>query len=181
MLVGRIHGAQDVELHLVAAQRFPAAHHLLEGAVAAAVDAVGVVDLLRPVHAQADQEAVRLEKPAPVIVQQHAVGLEGVLDFLVRPNVLLHELHGTFEEVQPHERGLAALPRHGDRGRRVRLQELANVVLQRPLRHAALGVGIERFLGQEETVRAVQVARTAAGLCQQMEARRSMLKRRDGG
>ena len=40
------------------------------------------MDLLRPIHAQAHQEVVLLEKGAPLVVQQHAVGLKGVLDLL---------------------------------------------------------------------------------------------------
>ena len=60
--VGRVDGAQDVDVHTVVVQAPPAAHHVVERALAALVDAVGVVQRLRAVDAQADQDLVLLEE-----------------------------------------------------------------------------------------------------------------------
>ena len=173
-LVGGVDRAQDVEFDAVLSQVPPALHHPVEGALPAAVDPVGVVDLARAVDAQADQEVVLLEEGAPVVVEQDAVGLEGVLHGLAGPAVLLDELDGAPEELELHQRRLAALPRHGDLGRAVRLEQLADVGLERGLGHPALVVRIQRFLGQEEAIRAIDVAGGPARLRQQVEARRSI-------
>ncbi len=172
LLVGGVDGAQDVEVDLVLAQEAPAAHHQVEGALAAAVDAVGVVQLARAVDAQADQEVVLLEEHAPVVVEQQAVGLEGVLHRLAGLAVLVDQLDRAAEELELHQRRLAALPGHRDLRRAVRLEQLADVGLERGLGHAVLVVRVQRFLGQEEAVGAVDVAGRAARLGQQVEARR---------
>ena len=83
--VGAVHAGQRVERHADAAAAVCAAgHHLVEGRRAALVDAVMVVDFARAVDAEADQEAVLLEEFGPFLVEQHAVGLQVVLDPLVR-------------------------------------------------------------------------------------------------
>ena len=180
VLVGGVDRAQDVEVDLVLAQVPPAAHHQVEGALAAAVDAVGVVQLARAVDAQADQEVVLLEERAPVVVEQQAVGLEGVLHGLAGPAVLLDQFDGAPEEVELHQRRLAALPGDGDLRRAVRLQQLADVGLERGLGHAVLVVRVQRFLGQEEAVGAIDVAGRPARLRQQVEARRAVRGQRRG-
>jgi hypothetical protein len=66
--------------------------------------------------------------------------------------------HGAPVEVQPHQRWLAALPGDVDAVRLVRLDELADVLLQHRLAHAELAAGVEDLFVQEEAVGAVQVA-----------------------
>ena len=171
MLVGGIDGTQDVEIDLVTAQRLPALHHQIEGALAATVQPVGVVQLARAVHTQADQKVVLLEEAAPVVIQQKAVGLEGVFDRLAGLAVLLDQLDRMLKKFKFHQRRLAALPGHRDVGHAVRFEQLADVGLERGRRHPAPVVRVERFLGQEEAVGAVDVASRAAGLGQQMKAR----------
>ena len=173
VLVGGIDGTQDVEVDLVTAQRLPALHHQIEGALAATVQPVGVVQLARAIHTQADQKVVLLEEAAPVVVQQQAVGLEGVLDRLPGPAVLLDQLDRMLKEFEFHQRRLAALPGHRDFGHAVRFEQLADVGLERGRRHPALVVRVERFLGQEEAVGAIDIAGRAAGLGQQMETGRT--------
>jgi hypothetical protein len=80
------------------------------------------VELAWAVNAQADQEVVFLEERAPLVVQEDAVGLKRVLHDLAGPAVLLDELHGALEEVEPHQGRLAALPRHRDLRHAVRLE-----------------------------------------------------------
>ena len=124
------------------------------------------------VDAQADQKIVFLEEGAPVIVEQDAVGLKGVLHDLPGPAVLLDEFDGAPEEFELHQRRLAALPRHGHLGRAVRLQQLADIGLERGIGHPVLVVRIQRFLGQEEAIRAVDIAGGAARLRQQVKTGR---------
>ena len=171
VLVGGVDRAEDVEFDPVAAESPPAAHHQVKGALAAAIDPIGVVEFARTVDAQADQEVVLLEEGAPLIVEQDAVGLEGVLHALARPAILLDEFDRAPEELELHQRRLATLPCHGHLRRTMRLQQLADVGFERGLRHPVLLVRIERFLGEEEAVGAIDVAGRPARLRQQVEAR----------
>jgi hypothetical protein len=41
---------------------------------------VEVVELLQAIHAEADQESVRMEEPAPFLVEEQAVGLKRFLN-----------------------------------------------------------------------------------------------------
>ncbi len=59
--------------------------------------------------------------------------------------------------------------------RLVRLDELADVLLQHVVAHAELAAGIEDLLVQEEAVGAVQVADRACRLGQQVEGRRRVV------
>src|SRR5258708_11174902 len=102
-LIGGVDGAQYVEIDSEQVQVPPAAHHLIESALLAAVDPVGVVELARAVDAQADEEIVFLEEGAPFIIEKNAVGLEGVLHGLAGATVLFDELNGSPEEVELHK------------------------------------------------------------------------------
>jgi hypothetical protein len=96
---------------------------------------------------------------------------EGVLHGLAGMAVLLDELDRAAKELELHQRGLAALPRHRDLRHAVRLEQLADVGLERGLGHTVLVVRVQRFLRQEEAVGAIDVAGRSARLGQQMEAR----------
>ena len=61
-------------------------------------------------------------------------------------------------EVQAHQGWLAPLPGDVHVVRLVRLDELADVLLQHVVAHAKLAAGIEDFLVQEKAVGAVEVA-----------------------
>jgi hypothetical protein len=83
--------------------------------------------------------------------------------------------------VVPKEEGLAALvglfderagmlgrlivdrSRHGNLGGAVRLEQLANVSLERSLRHTMFFVGIKRVFGEEEVILAIDIAGRSAG------------------
>ena len=108
--VGRVDRAKDIDVHAVPVQQARAAHDFVERALTALVHAIGVVHFARPVHAQPDEDAVRLEKRAPCLVQARAIRLDGVGDVLARPLVLLHILNRPLKEVEAHQCGLAALP-----------------------------------------------------------------------
>jgi len=83
-------------------QHIPGAHHQVEGALAAPIHPIGIMQLAGAVHAQSDEEIVLLEELAPRIVEQQSVGLEGVLHALPGPEVLLHQGDGMPEELQLH-------------------------------------------------------------------------------
>ena len=118
VLVRRVHRAEDVDVDFVLAEQLVSAQHLVEGRVALLVDAERVVQLARTVDADADEEACSREQLAPLVGQQRAVGLDRVFDGLVRAPMLLDELDRAAEEVDAHQRRLAALPGDGDLGRR---------------------------------------------------------------
>ena len=112
-----------------------------------------------------------LEEGAPSVVEQEAVGLERLLNRLPGPLVFFHELDRALEELDLHQRRLAALP--GDRhlGGAMGFEELPDIVLERLRRHPVLVIGIKSLLRQKEAVGAVDVARRAAGFGQEVEGR----------
>src|SRR5216683_281349 len=170
LLVGGVDRAQDVEFDSVLAQVPPALHNFVESALLAAVDPIRVVELAWTVNAQADQKIVFLEEDAPLIIEKDAVGLKSVLHDLIGSAVLFNELDGAPEELELHQRRLAPLPSHGYLRSAVRLQQLADVGLECRIRHPALFVRIERLLGQEEAISAIDIASGPARLRQQVKA-----------
>ena len=64
-----------VEGHIVAMQRFNSLHRHGVGATSISEAPVGVVDVLRAIHTDADNDAVAPEAVAPRIVDQRGVGL----------------------------------------------------------------------------------------------------------
>ena len=93
------------------------------------------------------------------------VPLVWMVCWIVMPGrrVLLRVLDRAFEEVQPHQRRLAALPGDGDFRRAMRLDQLADVVLQLFIGHAKAAAGIQHLFGQEEAVGAIEIADRAGG------------------
>jgi hypothetical protein len=174
-LVGGVDRAEYVEFDSVLAQVLPALHHLVESTFLRAVQPVSVVEFAWPVDAQANQKVVFLKEGAPLIIEKDAVGLESVFHDLLGAAILFDEFDRAPEELELHQRRLTPLPGHCYRGRAVRLQQLADVGLERRIGHPILFVRIQRFLGEEETISAINVASGPARLCQQMEARRRVL------
>jgi len=88
ILVGMVGGEtvdqrERVEVDLVLPAAIDGPHHAVPGAVAAQVEAIVIVQFFRPVDADADEELVLMQKPAPVsIVQEQRVGLERVAHLL---------------------------------------------------------------------------------------------------
>ena len=136
------------------------------------VDALGVVDVRRAVHGEADEEAVLGEEGRPGLVEERPVRLDGVLDDLAGPTVALTSSRRPRKKSQAHERGLATLPGDGHPLRAMRLEQLAHVLVQDAVVHAEGAAGVEGLLGEEEAVRAVEVADGAARLDEDVEGRR---------
>jgi len=83
------------------------------------------VEFLGSVDRQPDEHVVLLEEGRPVLVEQHAVGLDRVVNAVVGLLELLDEFHRTTEEVEPQHRGLAARPGHCHIRGQMRLEQLA--------------------------------------------------------
>ena len=161
-------GGQDVELHRVPAQHVEPLHHRVEGRPSCPVAPVAVVDRTWPVDADADQEILAGEEAAPILVEQHAVGLKGILDpHAVRAMELLQR-YRPLEEIHPQQSRLAALP--GEQhlalaGLYLRRNQVAHIAFQNRIGHAeALFVRIELFLLQIVAIGAGDVAARPDGL-----------------
>ena len=96
-----MHAGERVKRHPGFLQQFRGGHDLIEGRRTAFGQSEPVVQFARAVDAQAHQETVFLEKPGPLFVQQHPVGLQIVLDALAGLRVLFLERHHLAEKVQP--------------------------------------------------------------------------------
>ncbi len=108
----------------------------LEGGRPALVAAIQIMRFTRTVEADPDQEAILGEELAPRIVQQRAVGLQGVLGSRARAGVLLLVRHRLAEKVQAHQGRFAALPGKVDFWGALSSDVLAGVIFQRLVRHA---------------------------------------------
>lgn len=157
--------AQQGEGHLGRRQPVGRGDDAVVGRLAALGRAVAVVQLAGAVHAEADDEAVRLQEGDPFVVEQQAVGLQVVLDALAGLAMACLQFDHAAEEVQPHHRGLAALPGEHHLVAGLGLDVLADVGFQQPLVHARVAAVLQQVgLVQVETVRTVEVAQRAGRL-----------------
>ena len=165
--VGGVDGGQRVPLDARRAQVLEPAHHLVEGALAALVHAVGVVQLARPVDRDPDEEVVLLEERRPLLVEQRPVRLDRVARRAGRAA-------GTARRARPsggRSRAPSASARRPARrssppARAVRLDQLPDVGLEQLVGHPEPAARIEHLLREEEAVRAVEVADGARRLRQ---------------
>src|SRR5690606_225986 len=81
----------------------------VEAGAAAFVRAVQVMQLSRSVEADAYRETFAGEKGTPGVVEQGAVGLQGIANVLAAGELAL-VVHGALEELQAEQGGFAALP-----------------------------------------------------------------------
>jgi hypothetical protein len=94
---------------------WPAAKDFLEGRLAAFVHAKAIMQLLRTIDAQPDQEFVLAQKSAPLVVQQQCRWFGGRSRCgLARPLVFLFQRHHFLEEAHAQQRRLAPLPGEHD-------------------------------------------------------------------
>ena len=125
---------QRVERHAVFLQQTRGGHHFGVGRWSALGDPVTIVQLLRAVTAQTDEEIVLFEKRGPFVIEQRAVGLEIVLDDLPRLLVLASSWT-TLRKKSPEQRRLAALPREHHFIAGLRLDVLADVLFKHFVGH----------------------------------------------
>ncbi len=156
--VGAVDGDEDVGLDPVPLQKTQAAHDAVEGRPPAFVPAVSVVNLPGAVEADPHEKVVRPQEGAPLVREQGAVGLQGVLEAHPRPAVGLLERDGAPEKIDSHEGRLAALPGHRQRVAAVGRNQLGDVAFQHLVAHAKATAGVEAFFLEIKAVGAVQVA-----------------------
>ena len=113
-----------------------------------------------------------MEKLAPFVVQEDAVGLDGIDDLLpLRPELILQSDRPA-EEVDAHQGGFPALPSEADLGQCGGLcgNVLPGHLLQNLRRHPErFGIGIQLILIQIETVAAIQITYWTDRLDKQVE------------
>ena len=105
-----IQQGQSIELDVVFLGVLDGPHHPVPRPAAGMIGAVVIVELLRPVDADADEEFALVQEPAPFLIEQNRVGLYRVADLLAGYAIFLLQLHGLLVEVQSHQRRLASLP-----------------------------------------------------------------------
>ena len=130
-----MHHADDGGEDPVLAQGLESPHGLPVGRLAALGHAVRVVQFRRAVQAQADAEGLRRQKAAPLVVQQHAVGLDAIADPPAGGLVLALELDGLAEKVHAQDGGLSSMPREANLRPARRLDVLDDVLFQQAVRH----------------------------------------------
>ena len=141
-----------------------------------------IVNLARPIDAQADQESVLLEERAPFLGDQGPVGLQVVLDLLTGLCVLPLEAHHLAVEVEAEPRRFPALPRKDD----FRTGDGGDVLLDEALQHlvghdARARSAWKRLLAQVIAVVALQVAGRAAWLDHHVKAPSRRIRHQRGG
>ena len=122
---------EGVELDPVPLQPLEGPQDAAKGPLSLAVDPIAVMQMTRAIQAQANEELLSVQKLTPGVIEQEAVGLEGVADARARWAVLLLERDDPLEEFHSHQGRLAPLPGEADlRGRRG-----DNVLLDEALQH----------------------------------------------
>lgn len=166
-------GRERVELNAVLLQQREAGHDFVECRLPAFVDAVGIVQVSRPVDAQSDEKFVFCEKFAPLVVEQRAVGLKRVFDRAAL-GVASLEFNDVTKKVQAGDRRFTALPRKTDDGARLRGDVIAHVGFEHFRRHAEVALArVEMLLLQVEAVSAVEITLRPHRLGHEVEWRAS--------
>ena len=105
-----VNATQGCEVHPVLSQQLRGAKDAVEAPLTRFVFPIGVVQMLGAVNREADKKVFFMEKLAPAVVQQYAVGLEIVLAPHMGRAVLLLQLDDFPEEIESEEGRFAALP-----------------------------------------------------------------------
>ena len=111
------------------------------------------------------------EELAPFVIQERAVGLQGVLEDHAWPLVLVLEFYGTPIEVEAHQGRFSTLPGHRHLVGAMGLDELPDILLQHHVTHAKVTAGVELFFVQKKAIGTVQVASRPGGLGQHVDSR----------
>ena len=160
---------QDIEVNVVCLHEAGCLYNLIKGAMPPFVHTVEIMQVFCSVHTQSDQELMLLEKSTPVIVQQGPVGLHGIDDRGARFLVFLQQFHAPSEEIQSHERRLAALPGHLDLRDVLRIDQLPDISFQQFVCHSESAAWIKHFLGEEKAVGTIEVAGSTCRFCEYMK------------
>ncbi len=167
--VGGVDRAQHVELGAVLLQAAGGRDDAVEDGSPAEVVPVGVVQLARPVDAEPDEVVVLGEERAPRVVEQDAVGLERALDRHARGHAALFGRARPPEEVETHQRRLAALPGQGHLRHPLRPGGLRDVRFHDLVGHAEVASRVQGLLLEKEAVVTPKVAARPGGLGHHVE------------
>lgn len=179
--VDAIDDDQGVEVDLVAFEGLHPLEHRVEGSPALGIEPVAVVECSWSVDGQTDEELMLPEERGPGVVEQDAVGLQGVDDLSSGGRKLLLQLDDVFEEFETEQRRFAPLP--GERDflglGGLRRDVLTDIRFERFGRHPPRAViGIQLFLVQVVAVLAIEVADRADRLGHDVHA--LLCERRSG-
>jgi hypothetical protein len=161
ILIGRVNRAENIVLHTMLRQQPPAAHHLRKAARPALVHAIGIMQLSRPINANANEKIVLLKELTPGIIQQRAIGLQGIVNLHPWSGMFLLVMNDSFKKAQTHEGRFTTLPGKCYLGNFLRFDVLAHKCFQQFIGHAEAAARIHHLLGQEVTIFAVQIANRA--------------------
>ncbi|OIQ75380.1 hypothetical protein GALL_429550 [mine drainage metagenome] len=164
-----MHCAKNVVFNAGAAKGFEPLPHRVESRSPGSVAAIAVVDLPRPVDADAEQKVLARKEGRPVVVEQGSVGLKRIFDLHSVGLVFPLQIHNMLEECKPEHSRLAALPNEEHcalASPDACIDQVPHVTLQHGLGHAELlFVRVEFVLLQIVAISAIQVAAWAHRLC----------------
>ena len=168
-----IDASQRVEIHPMLFEQLRGFHHPIESRLAALVLSIRIVEPARAVDTQTDQKMVPVKELTPIIVEQHSVGLKGILNAHARLAVFRLKFDRLLEKRQSHQGRLAALPNKSHFRNLLCFDILAGICFQQIITHAETCARIQLFFFKIEAVLTVQVADGATRFHHEMERRRS--------
>lgn len=149
----REHG-DHVERHLIAPQFSDAIHHPKLRPVALARFSIAVVKKRRSVNADADVDLMPLKEIAPRVVDQNAIGLEGMSNLHAAGIMCVGNFNRAFVVRDRQHHRLARMPYHGEAllHDSAREDELKDAIQGR-VGHPALRIAVRKV-----AVRAIEIA-----------------------
>ncbi|MNI60799.1 hypothetical protein D3C73_1160320 [compost metagenome] len=134
------------------------AHHVVEAGAATFVWPIEVMDLARPVEAEADHEVFVGEKGAPLVIEQGAIGLQGIADDLAIGELTLIS-DRPLKKIQPQQRRLTTLPGEFHFRAVLRRDVTLHIRTQHFVGHTEALAGREQlFFFQIKAIAAIEVA-----------------------
>ena len=169
MTVGRVDGAEDIELDPMRLHQARRPDDPREDRLPASVTAEGVVERPRAVETQADEKPVIVEKPAPGFVDEHAVRLDRGAARWPGRACLLPASTALRKKSRPMSVGSPPCQAIGTSEAGWTRHGLADVGLHDIVRHPEARAGIKAFLRKVEAVVAAAVALGPRGLGHDVE------------
>lgn len=83
-------------------EEFQGAHHAIEAGLPRFVDAIAVMQMARAIHGKAHQELAFGKKLTPLVVEQDAVGLQGIRNSLAA-GVMLLKLYSPAKKIDARD------------------------------------------------------------------------------
>ena len=167
-LAAGIDRGHRIERHAFGVEQLNAVQDPPERRGATLVLAELVVDVLRTVDRDTQQEVVLLEETRPLARDEGAVGLQAVVDLLAA-GILLLERHRPTVEVQSHHQRFAAVPDELHLRHVVGRDVVPHHLLQHLQAHPGLPAAVDLRLVEIVAIGAVEVAERPGGLHHDVE------------